>query len=133
MNFKWHSISGAVTDIGTMLLVCHRLRLLKSWRVFWHLPPVQLWMSLHTCSFQNKSLKEDYLHSMYLSYVAVMFMIPMNEVIVFPSFNRCTPSITCYWKTIVGITLQLGRYITLITLIIVTHHVNTNNIMPHSN
>ena len=60
-------------------------------------------------------------------------MIPLNEVIIFPLFNRCTASITRYWKTIVGMVLQLGRYITLITLSIVTHHVNNNNNMSHTN
>ena len=63
-------------------------------------------------------------------YIAVMFMIPLNEVIIFPLFNHCTQSITRYWKTIVGMILQLGRYVTLITLNIMTHH---DNIMSHIN
>ena len=63
-------------------------------------------------------------------YIAVTFMIPLNEIILFPIFHRCTPSTyRRYWKTIVGMIVQLGRYITLITLIAVAH--NTN--MPHNN
>ena len=55
-------------------------------------------------------------------YITVMVMIPLNEVIIFPIFHRCTPRITRHWKTIVGIILQLGRYIILISLVTVAQH-----------
>ena len=57
-------------------------------------------------------------------YIAVTFMIPLNEIILSPIFHRCTPRTTRYLKTIVGIILQLGRYITLITLVAVAHNTN---------
>ena len=65
-------------------------------------------------------------------YIAVMFMIPLNEMIISPIFHRCIPSITRYGKTTVGMILQFGRYITLITLIVVIHHDNYTN-MLHTN
>ena len=65
-------------------------------------------------------------------YIAVMFLIPLNETIISPIFHRCIPRITRYGKTTVGMILQFGRYITLITLIVVTRHDNYTN-MPHTN
>ena len=65
-------------------------------------------------------------------YIAVMFLIPLNEMIIFPIFHRCVPRITSYGKTTVGMILQFGRYITLITLIAVTRHNNYTN-MLHTN
>ena len=65
-------------------------------------------------------------------YIAVMFLIPLNEMIISPIFYRCIPRITRYGKINVGMILQFGRYITLITLIAVTRHNNYTN-MPHTN
>ena len=65
-------------------------------------------------------------------FIAVMFMIPLNEMIIFPIFHRCMPRITSYGKTAIGMILQFGRYITLITLTAVTRHNNYTN-MPHTN
>ncbi len=55
-------------------------------------------------------------------HITVMVMIPLNEIIIFPIFHRCTPKITRRWKTIIGIILQLGRYIILISLVSVARH-----------
>ena len=61
-----------------------------------------------------------------IHYIALMVIVPLNELIILPIFHRCTPSITRYWKTIVGMILQLGRYIALIALDTVARHDNTN-------
>ena len=53
-------------------------------------------------------------------------------MIISPILHRCIPRITRSGKTTVGMIIQFGRYITLITLIAVTRHNNYTN-MPHTN
>ena len=59
-------------------------------------------------------------------YITVMLMIPLNEMVILPILHRCIPNITRFWKFIIGIILQLGRYITIIMLITIAQHYNMN-------
>ena len=44
-------------------------------------------------------------------------LIPINEILVYPIFYRCLPSLKSYWKIIAGSILAMEKYIALITYI----------------
>ena len=50
-------------------------------------------------------------------YISIAILIPINELIIYPLFHRCIPSVSCYWKFVVGSIIQVVRYIILITLV----------------
>ena len=62
-------------------------------------------------------------------YITVILLIPLNERITFPLFHHCIPNIICYCKPIIGIILQVVRYVALIALTVVAQHNNIN--MPY--
>ncbi len=52
-------------------------------------------------------------------YIAVTLLIPLNEIIIYPLFHRCTPSIKRHWKVYFGMIIQIVRYVLLVTLLTV--------------
>ena len=50
-------------------------------------------------------------------YISVALLIPINELIFYPLFQRCIPSVSCYWKIALGSIFQVVRYIILVTLV----------------
>ena len=50
-------------------------------------------------------------------YIAVTLLIPLNEIIIYPLFHRCTPSIKRHWKVYFGMVIQIMRYVLLVTLL----------------
>ena len=52
-------------------------------------------------------------------YITGVLLIPLNEIVIYPLFHRCLPTVQCYWKVMLGVILHFGRYIALITLITV--------------
>ena len=61
-------------------------------------------------------------------YISVAILIPINELIFYPLFQRCIPSVSCYWKFVVGSIIQVVRYIILVTLVTLSrqHYVKLN-------
>ena len=55
-------------------------------------------------------------------YITGVLLIPLNEILFYPLFHRCLPSIPCYWKVMIGVILHFGRYIALTALITVAQH-----------
>ena len=92
-------------------------------------------------TLEDKAMIDTKTEKVYLStfifintyYIAVTLLIPLNEMIIFPLFHRCIPSITRYWKVILGIILQTGRYIILIILITVAQHDMNMNESSYTN
>ena len=92
-------------------------------------------------TLEDKAMRDTKTEKVYLStfifintyYIAVTLLIPLNEMILFPLFHRCIPSITRYWKVILGIILQTGRYIILIILITVAQHDMNMNESSYTN
>ena len=48
-------------------------------------------------------------------YIAPTLLIPFNELLIHPLFQRCLPSISSHRKIVIGLFLQIIRYIVLIT------------------
>ena len=69
-------------------------------------------------------------------FIAGAILIPLNEVLIYPFFNRCLPSFKSYWKCILGVILYFVRYLILMTLLTYTrqelsrHSSNTSVINP---
>ena len=61
-------------------------------------------------------------------YITGVLFIPLNEIVIYPLFHRCLPSIRCYWKVMIGVILHFGRYIALIALTTVAQrHFDTDS------
>ena len=50
-------------------------------------------------------------------YIAVALLIPLNEIVIHPLFQRCLPSILCHWKIVIGLTLQVVKYILMLIFV----------------
>ena len=55
-------------------------------------------------------------------YISVAILIPINELIIFPLFHCCIPSVSCYWKVVLGGIIQVVRYIILVALVTLSRH-----------
>ena len=83
------------------------------------------WKTLEDKAMRDTETEKVYFSTFIITdiyYIAVTLLIPLNEMIIFPLFHRCVPSITRSWKLIFGIILQTGRYIIIIVLITVARH-----------
>ena len=67
-------------------------------------------------------------------YITGAFLIPLNEILIYPVFYRCLPSIKSYWKVVLGISLHLGRYIVLVILVTIAkqHYIQTNGCLLYT-
>ena len=74
--------------------------------------------------FQNMFRFDDSHLSSYVFYnfyfIAGTILIPLNEILIYPLFNRCLPTFNSYWKCLIGVLLYFMRYLILITVLTYT-------------
>ena len=69
-------------------------------------------------------------------YIASTLLIPFNEIFIHPVFQRCLPSIPSHRKIVIGLILQIIRYILMVILVTLSrqHYLMndkfTNNTLP---
>ena len=65
---------------------------------------------------------------MNLGYIAMALIIPFNEIIIHPLFQRCLPHISCHRKIVLGVILQVVRYTVMIVFVTLSrqHYLKMN-------
>ena len=68
-----------------------------------------------------------YIYSNFYS-IAALVLIPLNEVFIYPTFNRCFKNLNSIRKFIIGAVLKFGYYCTFLALITYARHSFTHKI-----
>ena len=55
-------------------------------------------------------------------FVVAMLLIPIQEIVIHPLFQRCLPHISCQWKVVLGVILQVVSYILKALFVTLSRH-----------
>ena len=70
--------------------------------------------------FDDSHLSSYVFYNFY--FIAGTILVPLNEILILPLFNRCLPTYKSYWKCLIGVLLYFVRYLILMALLTYTRH-----------